>query len=48
MLLAEKAWKDALRAQTLAQLAQLVAQGTDARAIPKVLAWLKENERSSA
>jgi Rrf2 family protein len=45
MLLAEAAWKDVLRAQTLAQLTNSVTQSLDPRVAEKALPWLQQNVR---
>ena len=48
MLRAEAAWKDVLRAQTLAELAATVVNSLDPRVMEKALPWLQENARRSA
>jgi Rrf2 family protein len=47
MLRAEAAWKEVLRAQTLAELAASVAGSLDPRVVEKALPWLQENARRS-
>jgi Rrf2 family protein len=45
MLRAEAAWKDVLRSQTLAELAQSVTQSLDPRVAELALPWLQQNLR---
>ena len=42
---AEDAWREVLRGQTLADLAGLVAERTQRRAITRAVAWLEEHVR---
>jgi Rrf2 family protein len=42
---AEHAWREVLRGQTLADLAGLVAQRTDPRALARALPWLEQRVR---
>lgn len=45
MLRAEHAWREVLRGQTLADLAALVAERTDPRALERALPWLEQHIR---
>lgn len=47
MLRAEAAWKDVLRAQTLAELVTRLGQTLDPRITQKAIPWLQENARRS-
>ena len=42
---AENVWREALRGQTLADLAGLVAERTDPRAVAIALPWLEQHVR---
>jgi Rrf2 family protein len=47
MARAEQAWREVLRRQTLADLAGLVAERTDPRAVAMALPWLDQHVRGS-
>ncbi len=46
MLSAEHAWREELRAQTLADVAALVAQRTGPRALERAIPWLEQHVRA--
>ncbi|HWO73852.1 MAG TPA: Rrf2 family transcriptional regulator [Dehalococcoidia bacterium] len=45
MLQAERAWKEVLASQTIADLVANVGRNTDPRSVPKAAVWLEENLR---